>query len=307
MMQQYQALKREAGECLLFYRMGDFFELFFDDARDAAQVLDIALTTRGEHGGEPVPMCGVPVHSAESYLARLIRAGRRVAIAEQVETPAEAKERAKREGTPVSKALVARDIVRFVTAGTLTEEALLEPRRANVLAAVCEVRERIGLASVDISTGRMLLEDGEPAALSAMLARIGASEVVVPEGWDAAPEGAIERGKTDFGSDGGAERLRKVHGVATLDGFGDFSRAMLAAAGGLIAYLDMSGAARCPCCCRRSPRAAPPASPWTKRRWPVSKCCNRTRERGPGACWPPSIAARPVPGRASWRKTSPRR
>ncbi|WJY19416.1 DNA mismatch repair protein MutS [Alteriqipengyuania flavescens] len=241
MMQQYQALKREAGDCLLFYRMGDFFELFFDDARDAAQVLDIALTTRGEHGGEPVPMCGVPVHSAESYLARLIRAGRRVAIAEQVETPAEAKERAKREGTPVSKALVARDIVRFVTAGTLTEEALLEPRRANVLAAVCEVRERIGLASVDISTGRMMLEDGESAALSAMLARIGASEVVVPEGWDAAPDGAIERGKTDFGSDGGADRLRKVHGVATLDGFGDFSRAMLAAAGGLIAYLDHVG------------------------------------------------------------------
>jgi hypothetical protein len=122
MMAQYLALKDQAPDCLLFYRMGDFFELFFDDARQAAQILDIALTSRGEHGGAPIPMCGVPVHSAESYLARLIRAGCRVAIAEQVETPEEAK---KRGG---SKALVARDIVRFVTAGTLTEEALLNPR-----------------------------------------------------------------------------------------------------------------------------------------------------------------------------------
>src|SRR5690606_12128448 len=146
-------------DCLLFYRMGDFFELFFEDARRAAQILDIALTSRGEHDGQPVPMCGVPVHAAEGYLARLIKAGCRVAIAEQTETPAEAK---KRGG---SKALVARDIVRFVTAGTLTEEALLEPRRANVLAAVCEVRGRIGLASCDISTGRMELEECEAGQL----------------------------------------------------------------------------------------------------------------------------------------------
>ena len=138
MMAQYLALKAEAGDCLLFYRMGDFFELFFDDAKQAAQILDIALTSRGEHMGVPIPMCGVPVHSAEGYLARLIKGGCRVAIAEQTETPEEAK---KRGG---SKALVARDIVRFVTAGTLTEEALLEPRRANVLAAVCEVRGPAG-------------------------------------------------------------------------------------------------------------------------------------------------------------------
>ncbi len=158
MMQQYLALKREAGDALLFYRMGDFFELFFEDARVAAGVLDIALTTRGEHGGEPVPMCGVPVHAAEGYLARLIKGGCRVAIAEQTETPEEAKERARRDGTPVSKTLVARDIVRFVTAGTLTEEALLEPRRANLLVAVAPVRDGVGLASCDISTGRMELE-----------------------------------------------------------------------------------------------------------------------------------------------------
>jgi len=240
MMAQYLALREEAGDCLLFYRMGDFFELFFEDARKAAAILDIALTTRGEHGGEPIPMCGVPVHSAESYLARLIRAGCRVAIAEQTETPAEAK---KRGG---SKALVARDIVRFVTAGTLTEEALLEPRRANVLAAVCEMRGAVGLAACDVSTGRMELEECPPDRLSAALARIGASELVVPEGWDGAPADAIGRPARDFASDAGEARLRDLHGVATLDGFGTFSRAMLAAAGGLIAYLEHAGRGKLP-------------------------------------------------------------
>jgi len=235
MMAQYLALREEAGDCLLFYRMGDFFELFFDDAKTAAQILDIALTSRGEHAGVPIPMCGVPVHAAENYLARLIKAGCRVAIAEQVETPAEAK---KRGG---SKALVARDIVRFVTAGTLTEEALLEPRRANVLAAVCELRDVAGIASVDISTGRMELEECPLADLPAALARIGASELVVPEGWAHAPEAAIERPSRGFAAETGEVRLRDIHGVATLDGFGHFSRAMLAAAGGLVSYLDHVG------------------------------------------------------------------
>jgi DNA mismatch repair protein MutS len=240
MMAQYLALKREAGDCLLFYRMGDFFELFFEDAQTASQVLDIALTSRGEHGGRPIPMCGVPVHSAEGYLARLIKAGCRVAIAEQTESPEEAR---KARG---SKALVARDIVRFVTAGTLTEEALLEPRRANVLAAVCEVRGACGIASCDISTGRMELEECAPGALPAALARIGASEVVAPEEWDNAPTEAILRPRHDFASDEGERRLQAVHGVATLDGFGAFSRAMLAAAGGLVAYLDHAGRGKLP-------------------------------------------------------------
>ncbi|WFL78880.1 DNA mismatch repair protein MutS [Altererythrobacter arenosus] len=241
MMEQYLALKQEAEGCLLFYRMGDFFELFFDDARDAAGVLDIALTSRGEHGGEPVPMCGVPVHAAEGYLARLIKAGRRVAIAEQVETPDEAKARAKREGTPSSKALVKRDIVRFVTAGTLTEEALLEPRRANMLAAIAEVRGAIGIASCDISTGAMVLEECEPGQLGAVLARIGASELVAAEELECGIDDVIERPRHEFSSDDGEARLKKLHGVATLDGFGTFSRAMLAAAGGLIAYLEHVG------------------------------------------------------------------
>ncbi|MBH5321584.1 DNA mismatch repair protein MutS [Aurantiacibacter sediminis] len=241
MMQQYFDLKAEAGDCLLFYRMGDFFELFFDDAKEAAGVLDIALTTRGENNGEPVPMCGVPVHSAEGYLARLIKAGCRVAIAEQVETPDEAKTRAKREGTPSSKALVKRDIVRFVTAGTLTEESLLEPRRSNVLAALCELRGTIGVASCDISTGAMTLEECAAERVGAVLARIGASEIVAPDDWSDAPSDAVFRPRGDFASDAGETSLKKVHGVSTLDGFGQFSRPMLAAAGGLIAYLDHAG------------------------------------------------------------------
>jgi DNA mismatch repair protein MutS len=235
MMAQYFALKREAADCLLFYRMGDFFELFFDDAKIASQVLDIALTSRGEHDGAPIPMCGVPAHSAEGYLARLIKAGCRVAIAEQIETPEEAKQRGG------SKALVERGIVRFVTAGTLTEEALLEPRRANLLAAVCDVRGRIGLAACDISTGRMELEECEPDGMDASLARMGASELVAPEEWDGAPASAILRPRGDFSSDGGEARLKAVHGVATLDGFGQFDRPMLAAAGGLLAYLEHAG------------------------------------------------------------------
>ncbi len=236
MMAQYHALKAQAGDCLLFYRMGDFFELFFDDAKAASQILDIALTSRGDG----VPMCGVPAHSAEGYLARLIKAGCRVAIAEQVETPDQAK---KRGGY---KALVARDIVRFVTAGTLTEEALLEPRRANVLAAVCDVRGVIGVAACDISTGRMELEECAPDRTSAVLARLGASELVVPTGWADASDDAILRPQSDFASGQGEQRLLSAHNVATLDGFGNFSRAMLAAAGGLIAYLDHVGRGKLP-------------------------------------------------------------
>ena len=126
MMAQYHRLKAEAGDALLFYRMGDFFELFFDDAKVAAACLDIALTKRGADAGEPIPMCGVPVHAAESYLARLIKAGHRVAIAEQTESPAEAR---KARG---SKALVDRAIIRLVTPGTLTEETLLESSAAPI-------------------------------------------------------------------------------------------------------------------------------------------------------------------------------
>ena len=171
MMAQYFALKAEAADCLLFYRMGDFFELFFDDAKAAAACLDIALTSRGEHDGAPIPMCGVPVHAAEAYLARLIKGGHRVAIAEQTESPAEAKKRG-------GKTLVARGIVRVVTAGTLTEEALLDSRASNWLVAVAKVGERFGLAAADVSTGRFETCSVAPEALDAELARLSAAEVI---------------------------------------------------------------------------------------------------------------------------------
>ena len=148
MMAQYLVIREANPGALLFYRMGDFYEMFFDDAVAASAALDIALTKRGTHLGEPIPMCGVPVHAAESYLLALIRKGFRVAIAEQMEDPAEAKKRG-------SKSVVARDVVRLVTPGTLTEESLLEARRHNFLAAFAEVRDEGALAWVDISTGAL--------------------------------------------------------------------------------------------------------------------------------------------------------
>jgi DNA mismatch repair protein MutS len=237
MMAQYWALKAEAPDCLLFYRMGDFFELFFDDAKVAAATLDIALTSRGEHGGEAVPMCGVPVHAAEAYLARLIRAGHRVAIAEQVETPAEAKARGG------SKALVARAIVRFVTAGTLTEAALLDARSANRLAALATIAAsgETAIAAADISTGRFEVVRVESGRVEAELARLAPSELLLAEG-SAAPPGfaahAVIRPAADFASASGERRLCARFGVATLDGFGDFTRAELGAMGALTGYLD---------------------------------------------------------------------
>ncbi|HEU0311373.1 MAG TPA: DNA mismatch repair protein MutS, partial [Sphingomicrobium sp.] len=229
MMAQYHRLKAEAGDALLFYRMGDFFELFFDDARAAAACLDIALTKRGEDGGEPVPMCGVPVHAAESYLARLIRGGYRVAIAEQTESPAEAR---KARG---SKALVERAIIRLVTPGTLTEETLLDSAAANWLAAIGRAGDEWAIAAADISTGRFELVACGPGELNSELARLSPAETIAAE---RIPGIATASGKGGFDSISGERALKARFGVATLDGFGSPGRAELAAAGGLLAYLD---------------------------------------------------------------------
>ena len=238
MMAQYLALKAEAADCLLFYRMGDFFELFFDDARVAAQVLDIALTARGEHAGEKVPMCGVPVHAATAYLQRLIRAGHRVAIAEQTESPEAAR---KARG---SKALVHRAIVRVVTAGTLTEETLLDARAANWCVAIGEAAGELAVAAADVSTGRFEVITCDAAGLGAELARLAAAEVVAAEGGDV--PATVWRPRPEFDSAQGEARLKRLYGVATLDGFGQFGRAALAAAGGLVAYLDHTAKGRLP-------------------------------------------------------------
>ncbi len=229
MMAQYKRLKEEAGDALLFYRMGDFFELFFEDAKIAAACLDIALTRRGADLGEPIPMCGVPVHAAESYLARLIKGGNRVAIAEQTESPAEAR---KARG---SKALVDRAIVRLVTPGTLTEEALLESASANWLAAVGRAGDEWALAAADISTGRFELVACGAGALAAEIARLQPAELIASE---SVPGLKTTPGKAGFDSIEGERALKRRFGLTTLDGLGSPSRAELAAAGGLLAYLD---------------------------------------------------------------------
>jgi DNA mismatch repair protein MutS len=233
MMVQYLALKASAPDCLLFYRMGDFFELFFEDAAKAAADLDIALTTRGEHLGQPIPMCGVPAHSHEGYLARLIKAGHRVAIAEQTETPEEAKRRG-------GKTLVSRGIVRIVSPGTLTEETLLDSRSANWLAAVGEAGNGLGLAACDISTGRFEIGPVARDALEAEIARLSPAELIAQPALAAIlPNGlAVDKG---FDSATGERRLKSLFGVATLDGWGAFTRAELAAAGALLEYLDRAG------------------------------------------------------------------
>jgi DNA mismatch repair protein MutS len=233
MMAQYLGIKAEVPDCLLFYRMGDFYELFFDDAAAAAATLDIALTKRGQHLGEDIPMCGVPVHAAESYLARLIRAGHRVAIAEQTEDPAEAKKRG-------SKSVVARAIMRVVTPGTLTEEALLDARANNYLAAVASVGDALALAWCDVSTGAFTTAAIGGQALDAELARLAPAELIAPEDW-AGGAAATRLPKDRFDSRRGERALRELFGVATLDGFGAFDRAELAAAGALVAYLGDTG------------------------------------------------------------------
>ncbi|WP_373476635.1 DNA mismatch repair protein MutS [Sphingorhabdus sp.] len=240
MMVQYLGLKAKADDCLLFYRMGDFFELFFDDARKASATLDIALTSRGEHDGRPIPMCGVPVHAAEGYLARLIKAGHRVAIAEQTESPEAAKARGG------SKTLVARDIIRFVTAGTLTEDSLLDSWASNMLVALALVGDAIGIAAADISTGHFELVTVPHGALEAELARLAASEIVAAEGFESAPFGAILRPVAEFDSLSGEDRLKRHFMLPTLEPFGPLGRAELAAAGGLLAYLDHVGQGKMP-------------------------------------------------------------
>jgi DNA mismatch repair protein MutS len=229
MMAQYRRLKSEAVDALLFYRMGDFFELFFEDAKIASACLDIALTRRGADAGEPIPMCGVPVHSADSYLARLIRAGHRVAIAEQTESPAEAR---KARG---SKALVDRAIIRLVTPGTLTEETLLDSGSANWLAAIGRAGDDWAIAAADISTGRFELVACGPGELAAELARLSAVEIIAD---GTVPGISTSPGKGEFDSLAGERRLKDRFGLATMDGLGSPTRAELAAAGGLLAYLD---------------------------------------------------------------------
>ena len=230
---------------LLFYRMGDFYELFFDDAEVAARTLGIALTKRGKHAGEDIPMCGVPVHAAEEYLHKLIAAGHRVAVCEQMEDPAEAKKRG-------AKATIRREVVRLVTPGTLTEDTLLEAARNNYLLAIARVRadDDMALAWADMSTGEFRTRRIAPDELAAQLARLEPGEVLIAD--TVLAEEAIGKvlkaaGKpltplpaARFDSAAAQRRLQEHFEVAALDAFGAFSRAELAAAGALLDYIALT-------------------------------------------------------------------
>ncbi|MBO6504604.1 MAG: DNA mismatch repair protein MutS [Kordiimonadaceae bacterium] len=241
MMTQFLEIKADYPDCLLFYRMGDFYELFFEDAEKASAALDITLTKRGKLSGEDIPMAGVPVHAAENYLARLIKRGFKVAVCEQTEDPAAAKARG-------SKAVVRREVVRLVTPGTLTEDTLLNPKSHNYLVAVGRAHKDLSLAVADMSTGEFFILPTKPGRLDADLARLNPGEVLVGDG--TASDEAVAAALFDwrsavsplddgfFDSRTGKKRLESLYDVSTLDGFGNFSRADLAAAGALIDYLE---------------------------------------------------------------------
>lgn len=252
-MAQFLEIKSANPDCLLWYRMGDFYELFFDDAIAASATLGIVLTKRGKHLGQDIPMCGVPIHRADEYLHRLIKAGHRVAVAEQLEDPAEARKRG-------AKAVVKRDVVRVVTPGTLTEDTLLDAKARNYLTALFraggQAEAALALASIDISTGEVEVGEVTGADLSGELARLAPSEVIASDMLlaDADLRGSITRvGAATtpvpgayFDSLAGEAALKKQLKVAELGGFGNFTRPELAALGALIKYVELTQLGRMP-------------------------------------------------------------
>ena len=244
MMAQYLEVKADHPDCLLFYRMGDFYEMFFGDAVAAAAALDITLTRRGSIGDSDIPMCGVPFHAAETYLSRLIRKGFRVAICEQAESPAEAKKRG-------NKGPLKRAVVRIVTPGTLVEDDFLPPRENNFLVALGIAGGAQALAWVDLSTGAFFSEQIAADRLEETLVRLGAAELIASDNPDAAHPfttgdanglvGSVAlRPAADFDSNRGTRLLKELYQVSTLDGIARLDRAELAAAGALLTYLDQT-------------------------------------------------------------------
>ena len=237
-MAQWFAAKADHPDALLFFRMGDFYELFFDDAEAAAAALDIALTHRGEHAGAPIPMCGVPQHAAESYLARLIRRGFRVAIVEQMEDPK----------TRTGKAPIRREVVRLVTPGTITEEALLEAGRSNLLLALAhDGRDGIGAAWLDVSTGLFETAALAAADLHALLGRLEPAEILAPStlplgdwGDRRAPEPVPSPPLVS------RRRLAEAFGAASLDAFGTFGDGEAVAAALALDYVRATQAGSLP-------------------------------------------------------------
>ncbi|MEM9470271.1 MAG: DNA mismatch repair protein MutS, partial [Pseudomonadota bacterium] len=256
MMAQYHVIKAAHSGCLLFYRMGDFYELFFDDAVAASETLDITLTKRGKSDGTNIPMCGVPFHSYPPYLAKLIKAGYKVAICEQTETPDQAKARAKREGKPASKALVNREVVRIVTSGTLTEDHLLETNENNYLAALCDVGGQYGLAWLELSTGGFWVEPVLEKNVSAALERVSPREIITSDSvkekesfkqtFIYSQDKITSQPNSLFDSQNAQKRLEALFGVGTLESYGAFSRAEIAAAGALVDYAQRTQKGKLP-------------------------------------------------------------
>ncbi len=248
---QYLEIKERHKDALLFFRMGDFYELFFEDAQIAAEALDITLTARGQHSGEPIPMAGVPFHAAEGYLAKLIRSGHCVAVCEQLETPEEAKKRG-------SKSVVNRDVVRIVTPGTLTEDSLLDARSSNILAAIGVSAGGIegGIALADVSTGRFEVFETAPEAFGEVLASLAPKELLMSDSVMARPliSNMLESLKTAVTPRPGAKadkasgerQLKDTLGVKSLDAFGSFSNAELSACALLLDYLHLTQAGETP-------------------------------------------------------------
>jgi len=241
MMAQYFSIKKNYTDALLFYRMGDFYELFFEDAIKASEALNIILTSRGKHLEEKIPMCGVPVHSANNYLLSLIKKGFKVAVCEQLESPLEAKKRG-------YKAIVKRDVIRVITPGTLTEDSLLEPNENNFLGSLSEIRGTFALAWVDISTGDFMVTSCNKQSLKNLVLRLDLKELLVSE--DFADSFLNENNdfkisitpvaKNVFESTSAKKQICDFYGIKTLDGFGTFNRSELSAINSILNYLELT-------------------------------------------------------------------
>ena len=280
---QYMSIKARQPDALLFFRMGDFYELFFEDAARAADILGITLTARGEYNGQPIPMAGVPHHAAEGYLARLIAAGERVAICEQTESPAEAKARG-------SKAIVSRDIVRIVTPGTITEEALLAARQAHLLVAVGIAGAGTGIAACDVSTGSFQVFEVPAGELGEALAGLPAREILLSDSdrptWLGEALGPVTCSVTPRPARAATPRageaaLKAAFGLKAIDAFGSFSRAELVASALLLDYLKLTqagGVARLDPPCRRPPGGHLAIDPATRASLEIDRSMAGTRQ-----------------------------
>jgi hypothetical protein len=274
-MAQWFAAKAEHPDALLFFRMGDFYEMFFDDAEAAAAALDIALTRRGEHNGAPISMCGVPVHAAEAYLARLIRRGFRVAIAEQMEDPK----------LRVGKAPIRREVVRLITPGTLTEESLLDSARPNLLLALVSGSNVVGAAWLDVSTGMFETQSVLPGDVAAVLGRLDPAEILASETLDLGDWSAKRTNDRAAPPPLVARRLlAEAFEVASDEAFGSFTDAEAMAAAQALAYVRATQAGKLPHLSRPLPRGSTGGHGMAGPRIPCSPPCSAPPRRPAPGC-----------------------